>query len=53
MTVSDLLKQLGNEDKDKVVIFKDSLKGWCNLKASIVKTETYVVVYEDTDGFDD
>lgn len=53
MTVGDLLKQLGNEDKDKVVLFKDSMNGWCNLKAGIGKTETYVVVYEDTDSFDD
>lgn len=53
MTVGDLLKQLENEDKNKIVVFKDSMNGWCNLKAGIGKTETCVVVYEDTDGFDD
>ena len=54
MTVGDLLRQLENEDKDKVVLFKDSMNGWCNLKAGIGKTETCVVVYEDTDvPFDD
>ena len=48
MTVGDLLKQLENEDKDKIVLFKDSMNGWCNFKKIIGSTNSYIVLKEDT-----
>lgn len=48
MTVGDLLKQLENEDKDKLVIFKDSMDCWCNFKKIVESTNAYIVLKEDT-----
>lgn len=48
MTVKDLIEQLENEDKDKVVIFRDSMNGWCLLKKTIESNENTIVLIEDT-----
>lgn len=49
MTVGDLIKQLENEDKDKIVVFRDSMNGWCNFKKIVENTNSCIVLIEDTD----
>lgn len=49
MTVGDLLKQLENEDKGKIVIFRDIRNCWCNFKKIVESTNSCIVLIEDTD----
>ena len=47
MTVGDLLKQLENEDKNKIVILQDSMGGWCNVKKIVESYDNAVALLED------
>lgn len=54
MTVGDLRLLLDGVDENKIVVFKDSMNGWCNLKNHIGINQDYVVLHEDSDvPFDD
>lgn len=54
MTVGDLKRLFEGTDENKIVVFRDSMNGWCNLKNSIEITWDSVVLLEDSDiPFDD
>ncbi len=47
MTVGDLKRLLEGIDDNKVVIFRDAMNGWCNLKNQIDSDQASVVLLED------
>lgn len=54
MTVGDLKRLLEGIDENKIVVFRDSMNGWCNLQNSIDTTWESIVLLEDSDvPFDD
>lgn len=54
MTVGDLKRLFEGTDENKIVIFRDSMNGWCNLRNSIEITCDSVVLLEDSNVlFDD
>ena len=54
MTVGDLRLLLDGVDDNKVVVFRDSMKGWCNLQNCVDSYSSYIVLLEDSDVlFDD
>ena len=54
MTVGDLKRLFEGTDENKIVVFRDSMNGWCNLRNSIEITCDSVVLLEDSDVlFDD
>lgn len=49
MTVGNLKRLLEGVDEDKVVVFRDSMNGWCNLQNQIDTSWDCVVLLEDND----
>jgi hypothetical protein len=47
MTVGDLIKQLENEDKNKIVVLQDSMGGWQNVKNIIESYDNTIALVED------
>ena len=54
MTVGDLKRLLEGADENKVVVFRDSMNGWCNLQNCVDTYPDYIVLLEDSNVlFDD
>lgn len=54
MTVCDLKRILEGTDENKIVVFRDSMNGWCNLQNCVDTYSGYIVLLEDRDVlFDD
>ena len=54
MTVKELKRILDEQDENKVVVFRDCMKGWCNLQNCVDSYPSAVVLNEDTNTlFDD
>ena len=54
MTVGDLKRLLEGVDENKIVVFRDSMNGWCNLQNQIDSNWSSIVLLEDSDVlFDD
>ena len=54
MTVKDLKKLLEDKNDNSVVVFRDSMNGWCNLQNSIDTYSNCIVLLEDCNNiFDD
>lgn len=49
MTVGDLKRLLEGVDENKIVVFRDGMYGWCNLKNQIDSTFDSIVLLEDSD----
>ncbi len=49
MTVGDLKRLLEGADENKIVVFRDSMKGWCNLQNCVDTYPDYIVLLEDSD----
>ena len=54
MTVGDLKRLLEGADENKVVVFRDSMNGWCNLQNQVDSNSSCLVLLEDSNVlFDD
>lgn len=54
MTVGDLKLLLEGADENTIVVFRDSMNGWCNLQNCVDSYSGYIVLLEDIDNlFDD
>lgn len=49
MTVGNLKRLLEGIDENKVVVFRDSMNGWCNLQNCVDTYSDYIVLLEDSD----
>jgi len=49
MTVGDLKRLLEGADENKIVVFRDSMNGWCNLQNCVDTYSSHIVLLEDSD----